>query len=126
MDAVKLLKFLKDPEFVFELIKAKTNDDFSKIFWKYKIYVNEEEISAIKEVIDNIRQNVIEENKLNDKELSKISGGKSSSFKIISKPFYYVGYAPGYILGKIPIIGETVYYSIKDAIKGFYESLHSY
>lgn len=126
MDEIKLLESLRNPKFVSGLMKAKTNDDFSKIFWKYKIYVNEEEISAIRGMVDNIRQNIIEQKELRNGELSEISGGRSSSIKIISKPFYCVGYAPGYILGKIPIVGETVYYSIRDAIKGFYESLNNY
>ncbi len=126
MDEIKLLESLRNPSFVLELVKSKTNNDFSELFLKYDICVSEKETLVLREMVDNIRQNVIEENKLNDKELSKISGGKFSSLKMISKPFYYMGYAPGYILGKIPIVGETVYYSIKDAIKGFYESLHSY
>lgn len=64
--------------------------------------------------------------KIEDKYLEEISGGNLEIVKKITKPFYYTGYGLGYGIVKIPIIGYTVYHSIKDAILGFCESLYNF
>ena len=126
MDKHKLLKVLKNSDFISELIKAKTDYEFSELFFKYKINANDLEVSALKNIVYATKRNILRKSKISDEELNEITGGKSNICKYITRPLYFTGYATGYTIGKTPVIGSAIYYSITDAIRGFYESLHNY
>lgn len=126
MDEIKLSKALEDPVFASQFVSAKSHGDLSELFSKYRIHIEKKELLELKNTIETIRQDVISSKKLDNQELDEISGGKSKIGRYIGKTCYYTGYGPGYVIGKIPVIGETVYKSIRDAVRGFYESWRNY
>ena len=126
MDEIKLSKALKDPVFVSQFVSAKSRSELYELFSKYRIHIKEKELLELQSTIETIRQDVINSKKLDNQELDEISGGKFKIGRYIGKTCYYTGYGPGYVTGKIPVVGETVYKSIRDAIRGFYESWHNY
>ena len=126
MNNCKLLKALKNPIFICELLKARTNFELSELLSSYGIKADKFEVSNLKNMICVAKQNIPRQNKISDDELDEISGGSKYGCKYLSKPFYYTGYVPGYTIGKIPVVGSIVYHSVKSAIIGFYESLHNY
>ena len=125
MDTSKLFDALKNSVFVSELVKVTSTEDIAKLFSNYSIEISDDELAEIKDMLEMIKRELIEARKVNEQELSEVSGGKSNIARKISKPFYYMGYGPGYVVGKIPIVGYTVYHSVKDAILGFYDVLHN-
>lgn len=125
MNETKLLNLLKDSHFVQKIIKAESDEDLSSLFSEHGIVVNDEEIEELKKMIKAIKSGLSETKKVDKNYLEKISGGKPEIVRKIVKPIYYTGYGLGYVAGKAPVIGYTVYHSIKDAIRGFYEARSS-
>lgn len=123
MNETKLLDLLKKPSFVQRLIKASSKEDLSLLFLENSIIASDEEIEELEKVVTSIKNSLSEMKKVDTNCLEKISGGKREIAKKIIKPIYYTGYGLGYAAGKVPIVGYTVYHSIKDAIRGFYEAL---
>ncbi len=125
MDETRLLNLLEDPLFVQEIVKAESEEDLSSLLSEHNIIVSDEEVEELKKMIKSIKNSLLETRRVNKDYLEEISGGKPEFVRKIVKPVYYTGYGLGYVAGKTPIIGYTVYHSIKDAIRGFYEAISS-
>lgn len=126
MDETRLLKLLEDPLFVQKIVKAESEENLFYLLSEHNIIVSDEEIKELKKMIESIKNSLLETEKVDKNCLEKISGGgKTEIVRKIVKPIYYTGYGVGYVAGKTPIIGYTVYHSIKDAIRGFYEAISS-
>lgn len=127
MEEYTLINILKDRNFVSQLVHCKSENDFKKLFQKYNINADKKEILVLQNIVKSVKNDILNKyKKMKTYELDVIAGGKSSSVRYAFAPIYYTAYGVGYGLGKCPIIGYTVYHSIKDAIKGFYESLYNY
>lgn len=127
MEEDKLLEILKNPQFIANLVNSSSKKDFEELFKRYNLIISKQEVAAVYSMVNAIKKDILNEHKqLKNRELEDISGGKSKVMYYACKPLYYAGYGTGYSIGKVPILGYTVYHSIQDAIRGFYDSLHNY
>lgn len=125
MDKSKLFDALKDYDFVSEFVKTTCKEDMVRLFSEYGMEIGDKESAEMAGMLKSIKCEIAGTEKVSEHELTEISGGKSNIGRKISKPFYYLGYGPGYVVGKVPVVGYTVYHSVKDAILGFYDALHN-
>ena len=131
MDESKLLRLLEDPRFVSGLVDVKSPYDLECLLGDSGVILSDEESRSLFGVVSSIREDALAGKRMLDRDLSNISGGKCNGVveqagKCIGKPVYYTGYGVGYVAAKVPVVGALVYYSVRDAIMGFYDSLHNY
>lgn len=125
MDTEKFLDTLRNPDFVSALINSSSVDKLELLFLEHNIKINHDECVELFNMTNSIIKNdFYKKTDTDDLSLSNVTGGGlREASRAISRPFYYTTYGAGYAIGKIPIIGYTVYRSIKDAILGFHDSL---
>lgn len=123
MDEKQLTNTLKDKQFIEKLVKIKSSHELVKLLKPYGISASIEEIEQLKNIVMSVKKEFCKIDEQNDDYLQQISGGNSNIMKSVTKPLYYAGYGIAYATTSIPIVGYTVYYSIKDAIRGYYDNL---
>lgn len=117
MQDEELLSILSDENYINEIINANTCEKLQDILKSKNIVISHEDVKDIFNQIVKYKDNNLQQ--LTDNELLNLSGGKdwSTYRKVVTT----VPYCAGYVVGRTPVIGLTIYSAIKGAkeqIKG--------